>query len=85
MALGIRLMRCPTCNHTAVRANPDDHMGAEWWICPNPNCVQNTWSRGERNPKRAGRAGAVVENLVSLGEEERERRAASRLPGHRSF
>jgi hypothetical protein len=70
------MMRCPSCKHTAVRANPDDDMGPEWWICPNPNCVQNAWTRGERNPKRSGRAGSVVENLVSLTEEERERLAS---------
>lgn len=71
-------MHCPTCRHRGIRANLNDEMGPEWWICPNPNCVQQAWSRGERNPERSGRAGRVVDNLVSLTEEERERRAADR-------
>jgi hypothetical protein len=77
-------MNCPAagCRHRGVRANPDDDMGAEWFICPNPNCVQGAWSRGERNPKRSGRAGSVVENLVSLTEEERERRVDLSVSEH---
>jgi hypothetical protein len=67
-------MRCPTCKAEAVRANPDDDMGAEWFMCVNPTCTQRAWPRGERNPKRE--RAAVVENLVSLTEEQRERRAA---------
>jgi hypothetical protein len=69
-------MRCPTCKARAIRANPDDDVGSEWFACVNPQCTQRAWSRGERNPKRSGRAGAMVDNLVSLTEEQRERRAA---------
>jgi hypothetical protein len=66
-------MHCPTCKHRAVRANPDDHHGAEWWICPNPNCVQSSWSRGR--PGGRGQRSPLVDDLVSLTEEQRERAA----------
>lgn len=66
-------MRCPTCKTKALRANPDDHEGSEWWICPNPSCTQVAWPRGKRSPR--GERSPLVDQLVSLTEEQRERAA----------
>lgn len=66
-------MKCPACKHAAVRVNSDDHSGAEWFFCPNPQCTQSAWSRGE--PGGRGQRSPVVDHLVSLTEEERERAA----------
>jgi hypothetical protein len=67
-------MNCPTCGKRAIRvqgADEGDHR--EWFACMNhANCTQRAWSRGEPGPGR-GRRAPLVEGLVSLGEEHRER------------
>ena len=66
-------MSCPTCGKRAVRVQgADEGDRREWFICVNVQCAQTAWSRGEPGPGR-GRRAPVVENLVSLGEEHRER------------
>lgn len=66
-------MNCPTCGKRARRVQgADGGDRREWFICPNFQCTQQAWSRGEPGPGR-GRRAPLVEDLVSLGEEHRER------------
>lgn len=68
-------MNCPRCRRRAVRIQgADEGDRREWFICANPNCTQTAWSRGEPGPGR-GRRAPLVEELVSYGEEHRERLA----------